>query len=237
MKKLLFLTFAMLIAVTFNSCRDADCPVDWEDPETIIMSDGIDEFYIFSDDEIVDYNIDAMGTDAQASPRWGNKDDRSNQDKWGRRNNKDFKPGMGNGMYLGKVFRYMELTEEQWALVNGFLQDYRECMKEFYENVMSARKRIYAKYEDQIIRLRNAIRTNPDNRREYFAQLREIHKEMQQLMREAIDWDARCDCIRTLYREINNMDMTDEQRAIWERYLNSLKHHCFVERDSDGSDR
>ena len=54
-------------------------------------------------------------------------------------------------------------------------------------------------------------------------------------MKEAVDWTDRCDCLKTLYDNINNMELTDEQRAIWEEWYDNIEHPCFTD-DTEGSD-
>lgn len=231
MKRLLLLGIAAIFLVSLNSCKDGETPIGWED-QSMIMGSGLDELYIYDTEEILDYNMECLGSNAQASPRFG--EDRGK----GQKGKGDWNKGRKHGhqkRFLGYVLYQMELTDAQSDEVKGYFEEYRDCVKTFFESMQAVREEIYAQYQDQIDELRNLIRTDPENRREYFEQLQVIMNEIRAQMRESVDWTDRCDCIKELYEKINGMELTDEQRAIWEEWYNNLDHPCFVD-DTEGND-
>ena len=131
-------------------------------------------------------------------------------------------------LVLLRVLRAMELDDEQKEKVRTFLKEHRDCVREA--------QMLLRKSQMEIIREANAMRESlMQEYRDGNMTREELRKALMRLNRATLDklrnnpvrervLKMIIKCRETLYANIGDI-LNDDQKEIWERFLNYLEEH------------
>lgn len=214
MKKVLFSILIITFVMVFISCNQSEQPVNTNNQSE--NSSNESDFYIQSIDELIAFDEATLDDEPKY---WGDRRrDRSDNDRMHRRH---------NGMFLGKVFRAMDLSDRQMYAIRGFMSDYMDCLRRVMAGTMETRRAIMHRARQASVSIIRALRAGEITREMARAQLRRLNHRIHEALRNEIDWTLRCRCIRNLFANIQGVLTTRDQMAMWQRFLNSLDGPCF----------
>ncbi len=122
------------------------------------------------------------------------------------------------------ILRLMNLTEDQKAEVLEYLAAHRDCVKAAMLKMHTQQRQLMERVNNARKEIMEKVKSGEITREEAQLQLKNLNENffeaMYQLRLETCE--ALKECRATLIDAINNMELTEEQRAIWERWLASL---------------
>ena len=133
---------------------------------------------------------------------------------------------MGPAFKLAAIFKRMNLTDRQLAAIRPFLVGYQECVKSVMLRTeaqkQAAIRRAAAARADVIAGYKNGEYDRATAARK----IEVINKALKESLDKLVDRTALCDCLKALYRKIRTILTTDEQKAMWDKWVASQKLPC-----------
>lgn len=221
--KLVLPAFLAVLLIGMSSCKDDMGPVDTD------WKPAMGEYS--SSDFILDGDINSAfemqdGTlDQEFALGFKPGDDRRPDD---RRRDGRMKNDRASSqrVFLGRILRYLELTEDQRASLNEYMLEYRDCMKEIMEASYEERMEIIAAANEERAAIIEAIRNGEYTREEAREVLQQLNERVRTQLRELVDVNAHCRCLNQLLTSIQGI-LEGDQIATFERWIATLSGPCF----------
>lgn len=127
-------------------------------------------------------------------------------------------------IHLMQVLQLMNLTEEQKAEVLEYLQAHRECVKAAMMNMQAQQRQLMEQVNNARKTIMEKLKAGEMTREQAKEQLRQLNENFFNAMHKlrVETCEALKECRKALFDAISDMELTEEQRAIWERWLASL---------------
>jgi len=133
---------------------------------------------------------------------------------------------MGPAFKVIDLIKRMKLNDRQLGAIRIFMVDYHDCVKSVMTRTEAQRQkaieRAKAAREDVIAR----YKAGEIERARAATAIAEINKALRASLETLINRDALCDCLKTLYRQIRSTLTTDEQKAMWDKWVANQKLPC-----------
>ncbi len=210
----IFAVIAILFAIGIYSCQKAVNPVDNTADSANLSEYDAAEMYVMTD-----YDPGIEFTDATLEqPAMLNGDKQMNRYR------------MQHGFFFGRVFLRMKLTKDQLASLREYMIAYHQCVRDTYEGTRQDRIDLMKRANQARMEVLTKLRAGEIDRIEARRQIMQINIKLREALANLIDWDARCECLRTLIDNITNgLGLTDEQMTIWKDFLSKFTadNPCF----------
>ncbi len=234
MKKILITVFALILSFGLYSCDKENMGgVDLGDIET-----PSDYFVLVEEDNTVPDLFDAtMETDLCMIPAEYPNSMMMHKYK-GKKNDK--KPPRGKRFFqFGQIFRSMDLTETQIALIPDIIKDHYLCMYEAKMAFRTALDEVFAQAREDRLEIITDYRNGDITRQEAY----DLIKALNETTRAAIQNSeahatfeaAMCECFNEMITSIEEI-LDDDQLAEWQTWLDSCNHPCLEEETEEDID-
>lgn len=142
---------------------------------------------------------------------------------------KHHRPDSDRRMMAFRIFRCLELTDEQMELVKGFLSGHKDCVSPIIDSLRASEKPLLeaarAAHQEVIAKYRAGEITKEEAR----AELRAIHARLREALQnnpvKAWAQEALQNCRNELMRQIRSV-LTEDQQAIWDEWVATGKLPC-----------
>ncbi len=207
MKKFALLSIFLILPIFLASC-DNDCPVDNHQDTYSMVS--VEELSILEAD---------LSSDITESEEFNFEQEY------------DFEAeNFANTRFipLNEILRKLELTDRQLPAVKRYLQANQDCVRSILMRLSLAQRTLFADYRSRYQRILQAVNNGTMTRAQAARHINQLRQELRRKMMElrykacvAIS-DCRNELLRNIYSILN-----EEQKAMFERWLNSLsKFDC-----------
>ncbi len=125
---------------------------------------------------------------------------------------------------LWQILRLMNLTEEQKAEILEYMQDHRECVKAVMMKMKAEQRKLMDSVNNPRKEIMKKVKSGEITREQARERLQHLNENFFKAMHQlrVATCEALKECRKALLDAISGMDLTDEQRSIWDRWLASL---------------
>ncbi len=140
--------------------------------------------------------------------------------------------GLGErfGKHLGRIFRDLDLTEQQRTDLHDLMAAHRECVQEPLQAFRDANQDIIDAANEQRQAIMDALQNGDITREEAREQLRELSESTRELIRNNPENEpfrqALCACKLAHFDNVRAI-LDETQQASWDAWVASLENGCF----------
>jgi hypothetical protein len=217
MKRITFIKSAMMVlaivvAFGFNSCIKDDVVtpnggsqpmigVDYNAPSNYVMATyNAEENFVPATTETEMEYVDAVGDGGRP-------------------------PMPPKGLFLGDIFRRMKVTREQMKEFHVFIVAFEKCSREAQSLPQEEIRAMIKVANEQVRAIIAKVRSGEITREAAKPLIEQINKALRERLEASVDQQARCECLRELFRKIYSK-LTDEQKALWDAWKAKLENPC-----------
>lgn len=131
------------------------------------------------------------------------------------------------GLFLGEIFRKMKVTREQMKEFRGYTIEFEKCKRETQSLTPEQIRELIRQANERVKEVIALARKGEITREEAKTRIETINQTLREKIEAGVDQDARCQCLRELFRKIYSQ-LTDEQKLIWEEWKSKLDNPCFT---------
>ncbi len=135
-------------------------------------------------------------------------------------------------LFLGRIFRDLNLTRGQRTLAREFIDQNKECMRTAFGQLKDANEEILQNANEQRDQILERLRDGEITVEEAIELLNTLREEKREEIRNnpasIVAHEALCECKLSLLDDIRII-LNEEQQAMWDEWVATLQGPCFEE--------